>query len=77
LRTRPEAGLAACIFLGDINGLIGLLEAAKCAFLLASVARFLYPVVCLACGMPWTVIRWAETGFFEQIMPEQGKLQRE
>jgi len=49
--------------------------------LLASVARILYPNgvprMRLAPGMPWTVIPWAKTGFFEQIMPELTGLQRE
>ena len=55
MRTALGPRLARSIFLGDINGLIGLLEAAKCAFLLASVARFLYPVVGLAYGRPSVV----------------------
>jgi hypothetical protein len=77
LQATPGSGLERSIFLGDINGLIGLLDAAKCAFLLASVARFLYPVVGLGCGWSGMVILRAEAGFFEQIRPEQGKLQRE
>src|SRR5579871_6902362 len=57
------------------------------AFLLASDARILYPVVCLACDRPrhcthaanlkFLSVSQRETGFFEQIRPEQRKLQRD
>ena len=36
-------------FSGDINGLNPLSVGLKAAFLLASIARILYPMVCLAC----------------------------
>jgi hypothetical protein len=40
-------------FSGDINGLRGLYASFWIAFLLASIACFLYPVVCLASERPW------------------------
>lgn len=39
-------------FSGDINGLNPLRSRFGRAFLLASIARFLYPIVCLACERP-------------------------
>jgi hypothetical protein len=40
-------------FSGDINGLRGLYVRFWIAFLLASMACFLYPGVCLASERPW------------------------
>jgi hypothetical protein len=39
-------------FSGDINRLNLAPNPAEAPFLLASLARFLYPIVCLACGRP-------------------------
>ena len=45
-------------FSGDIKGLNLVRIPAKSPFLLASIARFLYPIGCLACERPPAVI-WA------------------
>jgi len=47
------------IFSGDINGLEGLQGGAGAAFLLASIARILYPMECLACERPRPYFGWA------------------
>ena len=89
-RAPPRAGSPTAAvrneFSGDINGLNGPIRSAKGAFLLASIARFLYRVVCLACDRPpGRNSGWAldpenagprtrsegEDRFFEQIMLEQ------
>jgi hypothetical protein len=53
LRRRvPGSPSARHKFSGDIKGLRPLLRGPKPPFLLASIARFLYPIVCLACERP-------------------------
>src|ERR1700688_5267378 len=47
------------IFSGDINGLEGLQGGVGRAFLLASIARILYPMGCLACERPRPCFGWA------------------
>jgi hypothetical protein len=40
-------------FLGDIKGLVSLQAGPEVPFRLASIARILYPVGCLACERLW------------------------
>ena len=47
------------IFSGDINGLEGHQGGAGRPFLLASLARILYPMGCLACERPRPCFGWA------------------
>ena len=47
------------IFSGDINGLDSPQDSAEAAFLLASIARILYPMGCLACERPRPCFGWA------------------
>src|ERR1700722_6649591 len=47
------------IFSGDINGLEGSQDGARPPFLLASIARILYPMGCLACERPRPCFGWA------------------
>src|SRR5260370_277415 len=52
LRVSAARRRAGADFLGDINGLNPTRSLPEAAFLLASVARFLYPVGCLASERP-------------------------
>src|SRR6202043_2798833 len=52
LRPRPALPSRGHKFSGDINGLGCFLSTPKGPFLLASIAGFLYPIVCLACERP-------------------------
>jgi hypothetical protein len=52
----PPLPLSGHKFSGDINGLNRVSTPAKGPFRLASIARFLYPMVCLACERPQAVI---------------------